>query len=125
MWRSLLMLAAALALACGNSTSKRLSGRWVGTDVESPGRPVSAARVGWARGTSLAFSGSTITVTLPGKAPRQGRYEVLEDRDGKIELSVIGHDGHRDRTRLTLETPRLLRWHLDPINTVVMRRPES
>jgi hypothetical protein len=82
---------------------------------------VSAARAGWARGASLTFSSSTVSVQVPGEAARQGRYAVLSDEDGELQLSIIGHDGHVDHAELTLETDELLRWHLTPVHTLVMR----
>jgi hypothetical protein len=90
--------------------------------VESSDGSVSAARAGWAKGTSLSFSGSRLTVVLPGEAARHGKYQVLSANDGHLELQVEGHDGHLDRTRITLETDDLLRWHLSNVHTLVMRR---
>jgi hypothetical protein len=90
--------------------------------MESLDGSVSAARAGFARGTTLTFSGSRLSVALPGEPPRQGSYEVLSEDDGKLELAIVGHDGHVDRTELTIETRRLLRWHLTRVHTMVMRR---
>lgn len=114
-------LCAAL-VACSTSVESQLSGHWLGRSVESRDGTVSAARAGWARGTSLTFSGSTLTVALPGEAPRQGSYRVISNDDGELELRVAGHDGHVDSARLTLETERLLRWHLSEIHTLVLHR---
>jgi len=108
--------------ACSAAPEDALSGRWAGQSIESLDGSVSAARAGWAKGTSLAFSGSQLTVTLPGQAPRKGSYQVLASDDGKIEIEVEGHSGHVDRTRLTLETDRLLRWHLNGVHTLVLHR---
>lgn len=119
--RYLCALAASWLLGCG-SPEAALAGTWAGQNVESLDGTVSAARAGWARGTSLTFSGSRITVALPGEPPRRGSYRVLSDEDGKLELEVEGHAGHVDQTRLTLETDRLLRWHLSHVHTLVLRR---
>lgn len=108
--------------ACSTSIHDQLSGRWLGVEVESLDGSVSAARAGWAKGTSLTFSGSTLTVALPGELPRRGDYQVLSEDDGQLELAVAGHDGHVDRAELTLETERLLRWHLTNVHTLVMHR---
>jgi hypothetical protein len=94
----------------------------VGAHVESLDGSVSAARAGWAKGTSLSFSGSRLTVQVPGEPPRYGRYDVLSHDNGQVELAIEGHDGHVDRTRLTLETDDMLRWHLTAVHTLVMRR---
>lgn len=115
-----------LALAFGSvacaSPERALAGSWAGHNVESLDGSLSAARAGWAKGTSLSFSGSRITITLPGEPPRSGRYQVVAEDDGELELEVEGHSGHIDRTRLTLETDDLLRWHLDNVHTLVLRR---
>jgi hypothetical protein len=108
-------------LGCSQSAQARLEGRWLGERFESLDGSVSAGRAGWARGTSLTFSGAVIRVELPGEPSRSGTFTVLSDRDGELELSVTGHDGHVDRTELTLETDELLRWHLTRVHTLVMR----
>lgn len=108
--------------ACANSVDSRLSGRWLGMEMESLDGSVSAARAGWAKGTSLTFSGSTLTVALPGETPRRGVYQVLSEDDGQLELAIAGHDGHVDRTELTIETDRLLRWRLTNVHTLLMHR---
>jgi hypothetical protein len=59
---------------------------------------------------------------VPGEPPRHGAYEVLSNDDGHLELAIEGHDGHVDRTRFTLETDDLLRWHVTGVHTVVMHR---
>jgi hypothetical protein len=117
-----LSLAGLSVCACWSSPTDQLGGRWVGAHVESLDGSVSAARAGWAKGTSLAFSGSRLTVQVPGEPPRYGAYDVLSHDDGQLELAIEGHDGHVDRTRLTLETDDLLRWHLTGVHTLVMRR---
>ena len=109
-------------LACQGSAQSRLEGRWLGDGFESLDGSVSAARAGWAKGTSLTFTDSRISVQLPGEPSRSGSYEIVSDRDGELELTITGHDGHVDHAELTIETERLLRWHLTPVHTLVMRR---
>lgn len=111
-----------LFLACHGSPESQLDGRWLGDGFESLDGSVSAARAGWAKGTSLTFTDTRVSVQLPGEAPRSGSYEVVSDRDGALELAITGHDGHVDRAELTIETDELLRWHLTPVHTLVMRR---
>jgi len=116
--RVLIVLGAGLACAC--SSSPRLEGRWLGQRFESLDGSVGAGRAGWAKGASLTFAGSRVSVRVPGEPARSGDYQVLSDRDGVLELAIVGHDGHVDRTELTLETDELLRWHLTPVHTLVM-----
>jgi len=107
-------------LACDRSSNGRLQGRWLGQRFESLDGSVAAGRAAWARGASLTFSGSRISVQVPGEATRHGDYRLLSDRDGELELAITGHDGHIDHAELTLETAELLRWHLTPVHTLVM-----
>ena len=116
------LVSACLLSCCWTSPESQLGGRWVGASFESLDGSVSAARAGWAKGTSLTFSGSRLTVSVPGEPPRRGAYEVLSNDDGQLELTIEGHDGHVDRTRLTIETDDLLRWHLTSVHTLVMHR---
>jgi hypothetical protein len=121
-WAAILMACWIGVSGCWSSPTAQLSGRWLGARVESSDGSVSAARSGWAKGTSLSFSRSRLTVALPGEPPRHGKYQVLSEDDGQLELQIEGHDGHLDRTRLTIETDDLLRWHLSSVHTLVMRR---
>ncbi len=116
------LVAAGLLSSCWTSPESHLGGRWVGASFESVDGSVSAARAGWAKGASLTFSGSRLTVSVPGEPPRQGTYQVVSNDDGHLGLVIEGHDGHMDRTRLTLETDDLLRWHLTTVHTLVMHR---
>jgi hypothetical protein len=109
------------AAACRSPSQAQLEGRWLGQRFESLDGSVSAGRTGWARGASLTFSRSTVSVQVPGEAARQGRYEVLSDDDGELQLSIVGHDGQVDHAELTLETDQLLRWHLTSVHTLLMR----
>ncbi len=111
-----------LLLACQSSSASRLEGRWLGDGFESLDGSVSAARAGWAKGTSLTFADSRISVQLPGERSRSGSYQIISDHDGELELTITGHDGHVDRAELTIETESLLRWHLTPVHTLVLRR---
>lgn len=108
--------------ACSTSIESELSGHWIGHTMESRDGRVTAARAGWARGTSLTFDGSSLSVALPGEAPRTGEYRVISNDDGQLEIEVTGHAGHVDTARLTLETERLLRWHLTDVHTLVLHR---
>ena len=108
---------------CQSDVLEQLSGRWVGSRMESLDGSISAARAGWAKGTSLSFSGRRVAVGLPGEPPRWGAFEVVSERDGELTLEIAGHDGHVDRAKLTLETEELLRWHVTDVHTLVLRRP--
>ncbi len=113
----------ALLTGCQNDVLGQLSGSWVGWRMESLDGSVSASRAGWAKGTSLLFSGRRVAVGLPGEPPRWGAFEVVSERDGELTLDIAGHGGHVDRAKLTLETDELLRWHVTDVHTLILRRP--
>lgn len=118
----LLASAALGALGCDESTVERLQGRWHGTDVESIQGRVDAGLVGWALGTSVRFTGQQIFIGTPGNPERGGEYRIERDDDGDLTLSIRGPSGNVDRAHFTLETEQLLRWHVSPEHTVVLRR---
>ncbi len=94
----------------------------MGESVENFDDELVAAASGWARGTSLEFSGSEVTVAIPAEEPRSAKYEVVGVHQQRVRLAVIDPVGHRDELRLILDDERSLRWLLDENRTVVMRR---
>ncbi len=120
--RAVAALEICCAAACGLTPSSRLSGDWVGVEMETLGGEVSAQRAGWALGTALRFSGNTLRVTVPDHPPRQSEYRVKNADDGEMTLTLRSGSEEPRNMRLTLETDELLRWHLTQEHTVVLRR---
>ena len=58
------------ASGCGHPLQRTLQGRWMGESVENFDDEMVAAASGWARGTSLEFAGSELTVAIPAEEPR-------------------------------------------------------
>ena len=115
--------AACLALAgCGHPVQRALEGRWFGESVENFDPSDLAAATGWARGASLEFSGSSLTVAIPAEDPRKGRYDVESAHDGDVVLAIRDMKGAVTRTRFTLDGDHFLKWHVDDRRSVVMRR---
>lgn len=110
-------------LGCEKSLPQRLEGRWRGSKMETLGGEMTAELAGWARGTELVFSGTRLDIRVPGQKLQRGSFTIDKHKDGDLELTILGDDGHSRGAHLTLETDQLLRWHVNELNTVVLRRP--
>ena len=102
----------------------KLEGRWEGDSVENFDDELVAAATGWAKGTSMEFSGSEVTVRVPAEEPRTGRYRVERVRNRDVTLAVGRKDGSEDRVHFKLDSDHSLRWMLDDSRAVVLRRDE-
>ena len=118
-----LVLGGALLLAgCGNPVQRKLEGRWLGESVENFDSREVAAATGWARGLSLEFSGSRLTVAVPAEEPRTGKYKVASVRENDVQLAVTRQDGAVDTASLKLDDERSLRFMIGDTRAVVLRR---
>lgn len=119
-----LLTALGLSGCSGHPVERKLTGRWLGQDVENLNDESLAAATGWARGTSFEFASSTLTVSIPAEDPRSGKYQVVAVRDKTVDLSVERSNGKSDRLRLQLDDEHSMRWMLDGGRAVVMRREQ-
>jgi hypothetical protein len=118
-----LILSSALLLAgCGNPIQRKLEGRWLGESVENFDARDVAAATGWARGLSLEFSGTRVTVAVPAEEPRTGKYKVASVHENDVELAVTRVDGVVDTASLKLDDERSLRFMIGDTRAVVLRR---
>jgi hypothetical protein len=101
---------------------KKLEGRWLGDAVENFDDNHVAAATGWAKGTSLEFAGSTLTVSIPAEEPRSGKYKVARVHNTDVELAVMRDDGRTDKARFKLDDEHSIRWMLGDGRSVVLRR---
>jgi hypothetical protein len=113
---------AATTFACGHPVKRKLEGRWLGEGVENFDDDKVAAATGWAKGTSMEFSGSTLTVSIPAEEPRSGAYEIVKVHQNDVEISIVRPDGSRDRTHFRLDDEHSMRWMLDEGRAIVLRR---
>jgi hypothetical protein len=109
---------------CGHPAARALEGRWFGDSVENFDSGDMALATGWARGASMEFSGSTVTVAIPAEDPRKGRFEVESAHSGDIVLAIRDEKGATARTRLTMDGDRYLKWHVDERRSIVLRREQ-
>ena len=120
-----LVLSGALLLAgCGNPVQRKLEGRWLGESVENFDAKDMAAATGWARGLSLEFAGSRLTVAVPAEEPRTGKYKVASVHENDVELAVTRMDGAVDTASFKLDDERSLRFMIGDNRAVVLRREQ-
>jgi hypothetical protein len=120
-----LVLSSVLFLAgCGNPVQRKLEGRWLGESVDNFDTRDVAAATGWARGLSLEFSGTRLTVAVPAEEPRTGKYKVASVHENDVELAVTRLDGALDTASLKLDDERSLRFMLGDTRAIVLRREQ-
>jgi hypothetical protein len=83
-----------------------------------------ASATGWAKGTMLEFSGSTLTVSIPAEEPRSGKYRVERVNKDDVTLAVARPNGTNDQLRLRLEGDSSMRWLLAGGRAIIMRRED-
>lgn len=118
------VLLAVVGAGCGHPVQRKLDGRWIGEGVENFDDSAMAAATGWAKGTSLEFAGSTLTVAIPAEEPRSGSYKVVSVNKQDVNLAVTRPDGAKDTLKLKLDDERSLRWQLTGGRSILMRRAE-
>jgi hypothetical protein len=119
-----LVLAAAAAgtAGCGHPLSRKLEGRWFGSGVESFEQRELPAAVGWAKGVSFEFSGEKITVAIPAEEPRTAPYRIEGVHGSDVKLGVTRPDGKIDPLALRMDDEQSMRWMLDSVHSVVLKR---
>ena len=118
----LLALSALFVSGCGNPIQHKLEGRWLGESVENFDAKDMATATGWARGLSLEFSGSHLTVAVPAEEPRTGKYKVTSVHDSDVQLDVTRQDGSVDKASFKLDDERSLRFMVGDSRAIVLRR---
>src|SRR6478735_1132745 len=121
---ALALCAALLVAGCGNPVQRKLEGRWLGESVENFDAKDVAAGTGWARGLSLEFSGTRLTVAVPAEEPRTGKYKVANVRENEVELAVTRVDGAVDTANLKLDDERSLRFMIGDSRAILLRREQ-
>jgi hypothetical protein len=121
---SLILSGSLLLAGCGNPVQRKLEGRWLGESVENFDARDVAAATGWARGLSLEFSGTRLTVAVPAEEPRTGKYKVASVRENDVQLAVTRLDGAVDTASLKLDDERSLRFMIGDTRAIVLRREQ-
>ncbi|MBX3128276.1 MAG: hypothetical protein KF718_16245 [Polyangiaceae bacterium] len=123
-WVGGLCLVTAIAVlnGCGHPVERKLSGRWVGESVENFDDKDVAAATGWAKGTSMEFAGSSLTVAIPAEEPRTGPFKIVKVHNSDVSIAVTRRDGTVDRVRFKLDDEHSIRWMLGESRSIVLRR---
>lgn len=117
-----LVAASAGSAGCGHPLSRKLEGRWFGSGVESFEQRQLPAAVGWAKGVSFEFSGDKVTVAIPAEEPRTAPYRIASVHGSDVKLTVTRPDGKTDPLALRMDDDRSMRWMLDDVHSVVLKR---
>jgi hypothetical protein len=118
----LVAVGAVLLAGCGNPVARKLEGRWLGDSVENFDAKEIAAATGWAKGLSLEFSGTHLTVAVPAEEPRTGKYKVSSVHENDVELAVTRADGAVDTASFKLDDEHSLRFLVGENRAVILRR---
>lgn len=111
-----------LVSGCGHPAERALQGRWLGVGVENFESDEIAAATGWARGTSLEFSGRRLRVTVPAERSRVGVYELSAIKDRTVTLSVLSSEGENSELELIVDDAENLRWLLGDGRSLLLKR---
>jgi len=120
----LALVAVAVLSGCGNPVQRKLEGRWLGESVENFDAKDMAAATGWARGLSLEFAGSRVTVAVPAEEPRTGKYKVQSVHENDVQLAVTRQDGSVDTASLKIDDERSIRFMVGDTRAVILRREQ-
>jgi hypothetical protein len=95
-----LLVAFALPLlaGCEKSPKERIQGKWRGVGVEKLAGPQAKSAEGWAKQTTIEFSGANVTVAIPAEAPQTGTYSVSKIDGDKVTLHFKRPDKSHDDT---------------------------
>ena len=113
-----------LAFGCGHPVQRQLEGRWFGDSVENFDQRELSRVTGWAKGVSFEFSGPKVTVAIPAEEPRSAPYKVAMVHGNDVRLAVQRPDGKTDAMKLRIDDDRSVRWMLDDVHSVVLRRED-
>lgn len=112
----------ALVTACGHPAERALQGQWLGSSVENFDPSNVAAATGWARGTSMEFSGRRLKVTLPAQTPKVGVYELASIEDRTVRLNVLSSEGESSELELIVDDEQTLRWVMGEGRTMLLHK---
>ena len=108
-------------IGCGHPIEKQLEGRWHGEGVENVDHAIVAVATGWAKGTTMEFAGSTVTITIPAEDPRSAEYEVVSVEGSEVNLAIKSKSS-TDKARLYIDDEASMRWDIGGGRAVLMKR---
>ena len=120
----LILLVCLKLTVCQHPAEEALQGRWNGHSVENFEEQSIAAATGWARGTQFEFRGNDLTITMPAKESRKGKYKLAKIEGRQVTLAVQDQKGELTRLDLIVDDAESLRWMLDDGRTLVLKKEE-
>jgi hypothetical protein len=124
-WKFLIIFGSLSAFgvtACSHPAEQALQGRWNGQRVENFDAEDVPAATGWARGTSLEFSGTRLRVTVPAEESRAGVYRLSSITDRTVVLDVLDSSGEQSELTLIVDDEQSIRWLLGEGRSLVLKR---
>lgn len=114
---ALLLLAAS---GCERSPRDRLQGHWKGVAIESS-HPGKDRAEGWVKGTTLEFSGTKVTVSLPTESPRSGTFKIAKIEGNQMSVLFKRPEGGEDMAKFRFSDDGKLVWEMGQGEMVLVR----
>ena len=121
MWKKIAAPLFFLCLSsCSHPAERALQGHWQGIEVENFSTDELASATGWARGTSLDFRGSRVTITAPEQSTRNASYRLAAIEQRRVTLDIVDADAARSELVLFVDDDQHLRWDLGDGRSLVL-----
>ena len=115
-------IAIPLLAACQKSPRERLQGKWRGVGVERLSGAQAKSAEGWARQTTIEFSGADVTVAVPAEAPQKGTYSVAKIEGDHVTVHFKRADKtHDDAAEFQFTPDGKLVWSLGSADVVMTK----
>lgn len=108
--------------ACAHPAQEALQGHWNGQNVENFRPEELAAATGWARGTSLHFQGSRVTIRVPDAEAKSGTFRLASIEQRRVTLDIVDTQAARSELVLIVDDDQHLRWDLGEGRTLVLEQ---
>jgi hypothetical protein len=96
--RPFLLVAVTLPLlaGCSKSPKEKLQGKWRGVAVEKLHGEQQKSAEGWAKQTTIEFSGSNVTVAIPAEPPQAGTFTVAKVDGDAVTVNMKRADKSKE-----------------------------
>ncbi len=121
MWTRRFAVISLLALSsCSHPAQRALQGHWQGIEVENFNPSELAVATGWARGTSLDFHGSRVTITAPEQSTKSASFRLAAIERRRVTLDIVDAQAARSELVLIVDDEDHLRWDLGDGRSLVL-----
>ena len=123
MWRIIIPFCSLFLIsACAHPAQDALQGHWNGQSVENFRAEELAAATGWARGTSLSFHGSRVTIRVPDAEAKSGTFRLASIEQRRVTLDIVDTQATRSELVLIVDDEQHLRWDLGEGRSLVLEQ---